>query len=994
MFNDQTFGPGRLRYSTWPGFPNVQNSADVNWYGDRKGRTEQEWVEDMTGYSIPPYRDPLKYAHETTEYEEMMNRPGVVGADFSKPPVRPDGNGRQKANCSSHEAKVFSESKNRVQFLFCFVRDKLFTQKGVTEVARMLDLTCDHQIISSRYKSYRTPTTDEDQGLNHKEFTDVYGQTPVQYEDNSGWNRLAISHWNGHFRWLRTRSQETIKKRDGSDGNTRYKVVWDRVANNPDLESQELERQTHNLLNNRQRQYEDENAYEPFLASDFYTYFLLNTAVGAVDMNLLWDPVALKNATRNSKHGSGSSQNDPIHIEGEVADRNLQDNQGDQQPYEFPYPFQSDRWMNTFTDEDKDAYFKQKMQKETYLVSAVSHTSHSKEYVLANLSPKWKSWLLQSDLDSDPEGWPCTSPVDPRYGEILNDARPSPRVKDSGAGAGADTASSSTSHVAKKRKLKGKRPMKPSEYERAKAKKARDNVWDLRGTSKTMLTCWMGIDDSWYKLFATTKLTMAHGSLILKYAHMLNLDHYKPAPTDVAPETHGDWGDRSDFYNQAGYLTPKQIRSMKSHHQFSFISPEPWGTSPLGVKTDRWQLYSIAYARTQKTGQSRLPMEKTNELWAPRFQPGYNPPDGGVFECSPERTSKSWQTLRDNNAITLSKPLVDKHRSRKDMWGPKVIAKPDPRSAYGVFMGHRVYSPESCSDSEQSEEEEEEEEEEDIECPASLMKGHRSEFTGGVRQFDENYEVAPEKLDPGADENYVVEHASYCSHNGEWNCCANNELCYPKNDGNHLSAFMDLQDSICLNSSSDPEPTDDAPKVRSEKADAESVCQARKSESIASHRSLSMFIGLEKPKPKGAYFVVDETNDTGAGLNYMVMDVAKAIKDYCPKALLELKRYKTPLGTVVADRGVVKRVGYAKVQFMLRDVNRNEIPITRRYEILEDCILQVIHGIASQTEEQGFLDLVPGNVPKGSSKEQYIRRHPASNHFPLYRQQNNLSFSF
>ena len=56
VFNDQTFGPGRARFSVIPGFPNVQGSNDVDWYGDRNERNDSSKREDQTGYSIPPYR--------------------------------------------------------------------------------------------------------------------------------------------------------------------------------------------------------------------------------------------------------------------------------------------------------------------------------------------------------------------------------------------------------------------------------------------------------------------------------------------------------------------------------------------------------------------------------------------------------------------------------------------------------------------------------------------------------------------------------------------------------------------------------------------------------------------------------------------------------------------------------------------------------------------------------------------------------------------------
>ena len=85
-----------------------------------------------------------------------------------------------------------------------------------------------------------------------------------------------------------------------------------------------------------------------------------------------------------------------------------------------------------------------------------------------------------------------------------------------------------------------------------------------------------------------------------------------------------------------------QVRLMKSKYPFSFIADRPWGTTPLGVETDRWQLYSIAYARTGNCINRYWQSE--HEMWAPRFQPGYNPPGQDV--------SQHWQKLKELKAET------------------------------------------------------------------------------------------------------------------------------------------------------------------------------------------------------------------------------------------------------------------------------------------------------------------------------------------------------
>ena len=90
-------------------------------------------------------------------------------------------------------------------------------------------------------------------------------------------------------------------------------------------------------------------------------------------------------------------------------------------------------------------------------------------------------------------------------------------------------------------------------------------------------------------------------------------------------------------------------------------------------------------------------------------------------------------------------------------------------------------------------------------------------------------------------------------------------------------------------------------------SDSESMsfsnCEPSIGRNGSSHRSLTMLAELKKSIDKGTYLAYQETLDTGAGLDYMVIDVVEAILKFCPGVLVEKKRYKTPLTTIAADEG-------------------------------------------------------------------------------------------
>ena len=175
-----------------------------------------------------------------------------------------------------------------------------------------------------------------------------------------------------------------------------------------------------------------------------------------------------------------------------------------------------------------------------------------------------------------------------------------------------------------------------------------------------------------------------------------------------------------------------------------------------------------------------------------------------------------------------------------------------------------------------------------------------------------------------------------------------------------------------------------------------SACKPQKSTSCQSHRSMLLLIELDVEHAKGRYLQVDETNDTGAGLNYTVLELAEVYKAKCPGAIVEMKRYDKPRVTVAADKGQIIRAGWMKLRVIVRNDQGEDVERVRRLEILSDCILQMILGIKTQSEERGCLDIHAKEMTEGATAtdERYWVRYEADNQFPVYRQTNNVAFSF
>ena len=162
----------------------------------------------------------------------------------------------------------------------------------------------------------------------------------------------------------------------------------------------------------------------------------------------------------------------------------------------------------------------------------------------------------------------------------------------------------------------------------------------------------------------------------------------------------------------------------------------------------------------------------------------------------------------------------------------------------------------------------------------------------------------------------------------------------------------------------------------------------------SSHRSMTLLAELKKPTDKGNYLAYQETLDTGAGLDYMVMEVMEALIKFCPSVIVEKKRYAVPLTTVAADDGQMQRVGFIKVKVIIRNDKGQDVEVQRRYEILTKCILIAIRGIQGQSEDQGFLNVHNQDSSATMKPETYCVRDPATNVFPIVRANNHLEPSF
>ena len=203
-----------------------------------------------------------------------------------------------------------------------------------------------------------------------------------------------------------------------------------------------------------------------------------------------------------------------------------------------------------------------------------------------------------------------------------------------------------------------------------------------------------------------------------------------------------------------------------------------------------------------------------------------------------------------------------------------------------------------------------------------------------------------------------------------------------------LGAFLEADKMVIAASGDGDDPTGDP------RSTSFSTCEPSIGLNGASHRSLTMLAELKKPLSKGTYLAYQETLDTGAGLDYMVLDVAEALCKFCPNIVMKKERYKVPLTTIAADEGQMQRVGYIKVKVIMRNNKGQDIEVQRRYEILTKCILIAIRGMQGQSQDRGFLDVHSQDSSATMTPETYTVRDPMTNIFPLVRANNHLEPSF
>ena len=128
--------------------------------------------------------------------------------------------------------------------------------------------------------------------------------------------------------------------------------------------------------------------------------------------------------------------------------------------------------------------------------------------------------------------------------------------------------------------------------------------------------------------------------------------------------------------------------------------------------------------------------------------------------------------------------------------------------------------------------------------------------------------------------------------------------------------------------------------------------------------------------------------DTGAWLNYMVASIFEQVKKNSPECIVEMGGYDTNDNTkksIDASGNPMTRLGYAVIKESLMCTDGVSVQVTRRYEILQVCIVPVILGLQTVTKEQIMMD-----VNERGNDECLIIRRPKISKVPL----SMATFSF
>ena len=163
-----------------------------------------------------------------------------------------------------------------------------------------------------------------------------------------------------------------------------------------------------------------------------------------------------------------------------------------------------------------------------------------------------------------------------------------------------------------------------------------------------------------------------------------------------------------------------------------------------------------------------------------------------------------------------------------------------------------------------------------------------------------------------------------------------------------------------------------------------------KGDSGGAHRSITVHFMLDKTINGKTAIEIDETIDTAAGMNYCILDIAKRLILNCSNQIIAKGRYKVPALTYAANETSMARLGWFEIALTVKDVTGEWRRQTRRYEIVEKCVLAMIQGVGEISRSRACLSIHDQKSSSTMEQEKFIVNFPDRREYPVKRQVNHV----
>ena len=160
------------------------------------------------------------------------------------------------------------------------------------------------------------------------------------------------------------------------------------------------------------------------------------------------------------------------------------------------------------------------------------------------------------------------------------------------------------------------------------------------------------------------------------------------------------------------------------------------------------------------------------------------------------------------------------------------------------------------------------------------------------------------------------------------------------------------------------------------------------------HRSIRVGfkLNVNSDNPTQQFLHVTETMDCGASRDYIILSLAKEVMTSCSDNIIDKGMYKES-STTSACGGKMVKVGFFTMKVRVKTHHGTFVMIDRRYEVLAQCVLILIQGVATMAKTEAYLD-IHNQITSATMRPEYlVMRFPKKLVIELLRTVNNAEIT-